>query len=225
VIELIVVDAGNTLGTFDSPGTKTVLTALSPLPDRVVHEEARRFLHTARELTDDVVNGVCNALLIDPADWPEPWPAAGFTAYDYTSTALAELAAIAPVVVLSNISVTCGPERMAQLVEQCAPHISRVYTSYGMGMRKPDRRLWHAIAADHDVAPDSIVHVGDHWANDIRGAVWAGCRAVYVNTRHVEEPPADQWPAGDAAGRVAVVPDLRGVPDVLRTWKQRAGAR
>lgn len=222
MVDLIVVDAGHTLGTFDKPGTHATLGELSRLSKTVIEEECRRFLHCAPALTEEVITGICNALLIDPQAWPRPWPARGFTAYPYTLRVLGELREIAPVVVLSNVAVTCGQGRMDELVKQCAPHIDRTYTSFAMGMRKPDRRLWHAISVEHGVRPERMVHLGDQWVNDVLGAVSAGCRAVLTNTRGSSTPSPEQWPVG--RDRIAVAADLRGTVDILRAWHEQDGA-
>lgn len=220
MIKLIVTDAGHTLGTFNRPGTHRMLMDLSPLPEHVVHEEARRWLHCAPGLTEGIIEGLCNALLIDPARWPRPWPALGFSAYSYTRSALAELSGIAPVVVLSNVPVTCGAHRMAEVRQQCAPYIVKTYTSFGFGMRKPDRRLWQAIGIEQSVEPEHMVHLGDQWNNDILGAVWAGCRAVYVNTRHSSVPSDDRWPP--QRERIAVADTLVSAVAHVRKWQEEA---
>ncbi|MGW4527884.1 HAD family hydrolase [Amycolatopsis sp. NPDC004378] len=214
MIRLIVADAGHTLGVF-SPGTADRLAELSPLPKAVVAEESRRVLHRTPELTEEHITDLCASLLIDRALWPDAWPPGEFTAYPYASAVLDDLAAIAPIVVLSNIPVTSGPGRMADLQAQL-PQVSRIYTSYGMRLRKPDFRLWQAIAADHGCSVGELVHLGDQFANDIRGAAFAGCRAVYVNTRQRPAPPPEQWPAGP--DRIGAADDLRGVPPIITAW-------
>jgi FMN phosphatase YigB (HAD superfamily) len=215
VIELIVVDAGHTLGVF-RPGTADLLEQLSPLPRHVIAEESRRVLHRTPVLTDEHVADLCAALLIDPATWPTTWPRGEFDAYPYASTVLNHLTTtVAPVVVLSNIPCTSGPGRMADLQEQL-PQVSAVYTSYGMRMRKPDHRLWESIAADHGCTTEHMVHIGDQFTNDVLGAVFAGCRAIYVNTRGHDAPAVEQWPVGPE--RIGVAGDLSGVPAILDAW-------
>lgn len=214
MIRLIVADAGHTLGVF-APGTADRLTELSPLSREVVAEESRRVLHRTPELAEEHIADLCAALLIDRDEWPAVWPRGEFTAYPYAAAVLDELAAIAPVVVLSNIPVTSGPGRMADLQAQL-PQVSRVYTSYGMRMRKPDFRLWQALAADHGCSTGELVHIGDQFTNDVCGAVFAGCRGVYVNTRQRPAPPVEQWPA--APDRIGAAEDLRGVPPIITAW-------
>lgn len=216
-IRLLVFDAGHTLGRFTGPSSSGVLDQLSPLPKHVVAEESRRLLHRKPELTADDVLDLCGSLLIDPARWPVEWPVGEFTAYPYTPAVLDELATElgVPVVVLSNIPFTVGRGRMAALQKQL-PQISRIYTSYDMRMRKPDPRLWQTITTDHGVRTDETVHIGDQFSNDVLGAIRAGCRAIYVDTRDMPAPPEDEWPAG--TDRIGLGRDLRDVPALLRQW-------
>lgn len=219
MIRLVVVDVGHTLGVFGKPSSTDVLKSLSPLPEHVIREEERRVLHRAPELTNEVIQDICDALLIPRSQWPETWPAGRFTAFDYTMTVLAELTLLAPVAALSNIGVTCGPGRMSSLREQCGDLLSGVFTSYELRCRKPAPWLWRHIADRYGVPVQDLVHVGDLWHNDICGAITAGARAIFLTrTRHRAQqvPPPQDWPAG--ADRIAVVDDLRQVPGVIQAW-------
>lgn len=221
MIRLIVFDAGHTLTEFQPPGTDDLLTPLTRLPRERVHEEARRFLHecpNVPEAIDAALDRLCGALMIDRSALPDPWPEGRAAAYPYAREVLRMLRAVtgAPMVVLSNVPVTTGPGRMRDLRDQLDPYIVGTYTSYTMGVRKPDALLWRAIAEDHDVTDmDEIVHVGDQWRNDVEGAVYAGCRAIHVATRQAPPSEAD-WPAGH--DRVGAAEDLRGIVDIIRTW-------
>ena len=223
MVGLVVLDVGNTMGRFSTPSAADVLVPLSPMPPEVVHEEVRRVLHRAPALTDDVVNDICESLLISPWDWPTPWPDSRFTVFDYTVPVLRELVKLAPVVTLSNIAVTCGPQRMHDLHRQCGELIREIYTSHKMGYRKPASWLWRYIADENGVHVRDAVHVGDLWHNDICGAIAAGARAILVTGTRDEPrvvPPQNEWPAGP--DRIAIVDDLRGVPDVIARWHNAA---
>lgn len=216
MISLIVTDVGHTLGTFAGPSTAEFLRALSPLDLATIAEETRRVLHRQRALTAEHITDLCAALLIDPDSWPDPWPTSGFEPFPYTNAALADLKSIAPIEALSNLPVTTGPSRMKALAAACGHHIDRIHTSYQRGMRKPDHRLWRAIAIERGVRPEDIVHIGDQWHQDILGAVAAGCRAIHVNTGHRPVPPPHTWPAGQ--DRIGLADNLRGALDILRQW-------
>lgn len=212
MVELIVVDAGNTLGVCTGPNTTDVLAERTLLPRNEVAEQERRILHR-NPLTEDLISGLCYELHIDPTRWPLPWPHTGFEVYDYTKAALAELAAIARIVVLSNMDSASGPARIKQLAEQCDPHITAIWTSYGLGTRKPDPRLWRRLADVYEVDPRNVVHIGDSWVPDVHGPIRAGCHAIYLETREAA-PDLNNWPEG--LGLITVARNLQhAVADVV----------
>ena len=53
---------------------------------------------------------------------------------------------------------------------------------------KPDPRSYRAICAALNVSPNEAVMVGDHWRNDVAGAVAAGLRAVWYNPAGLAPP-------------------------------------
>lgn len=207
---LITVDVGYTLGTSAKPGPPMLLRELAAAPE-FADEVDRNILHVSPAVTDEVKAVVCERLLIDPGHWPAEWPVGGFTAYPGTGAALARLAALGPVVALSNISVLSGPRRMADLRSQCGAHLAAVYTSYRLRARKPQLRCWTTVARDFGVHVGDIVHIGDRVPQDILGALHAGCRAaILTNTRGV---PVEEAVRDDP--RVTVVADLAAAADVL----------
>lgn len=210
MIKLLVFDAGHTLGRFSGPGTE-LLTQLSPFPWSVLKEASRRFFHTNPVPTRELVENFCEAVHIDPARFPASWDGGAFTPFPYAADAVTELveATGAAAVVLSNIPCTTGPARMRSLTSHF-PMIDRVYTSYELGARKPDRRLWWSIAANHGVEPGEILHIGDEWISDVWGSVHAGCRAVFLAGTRSDNaaPPDEEWPSRD---RVAIGQDLTDV--------------
>lgn len=56
-------------------------------------------------------------------------------------------------------------------------------------VHKPHPELFLRAAARLGVSPQNCVFVGDHPVNDIQGALGAGMRAIYINTRHLDEHP------------------------------------
>lgn len=216
-----VFDAGGTLGRFTRPSARDILRELSVIgkdEDRAFDEAYRRTLHCSPVLAEDVILSACGALLIERADWPRPmtWHRGGFELFRYTRQVLADLQAVyqVPMVVLSNVPVTYEP-RMRDLQNQLSPYISRVYTSYEQGMRKPDPRLWWSIARDLDVEPGRIVHVGDQWTNDVLGAWKAGCLSIHLAARHAP-PPQATWPDGVGPNVVKLGTNLCDVLPALR---------
>ncbi|WP_420595986.1 HAD family hydrolase [Deinococcus sp.] len=53
---------------------------------------------------------------------------------------------------------------------------------------KPDPRSYRAVCTALDVSPGQAVMIGDHWRNDVAGAVAAGLRAVWYNPAGLEPP-------------------------------------
>lgn len=205
MIKLITVDAGHTLGVCTGPCTTDILAGLSQLPRELVADAERRLLHRGY-LAEERIAELCTVLHIDPERWPRPWPRVGFEVYDYTRAALCDLAAIARVVVLSNMDSASGPELVRLVDEQCDPYLDDIWTSYSLWRRKPDPELWRHLAKVYNTDPAAIVHIGDNWANDVHVAIQAGCHAVYVETRE-PAPDVREWPRG--AGRIAVAENLR----------------
>jgi FMN phosphatase YigB (HAD superfamily) len=102
---------------------------------------------------------------------------------------------------------------MTQLIDACRPYITDTWASYGIGFRKPDPRLWMHLGKVYGVAPDTIVHIGDRWPQDVHGPIRAGCHAIYVETREAA-PDLHAWP--DGSGRIAVAKNLQhAVADVV----------
>lgn len=107
---LITVDVGHTLGEFDRPGTADILREIAEAPTHAA-EVDRTLLHVVPELTPGIARHVRELLLIPDHAWPDTWHTGGFTPYPGTLAALPRLAAIAPVVALTNVSCIAGPRR------------------------------------------------------------------------------------------------------------------
>jgi FMN phosphatase YigB (HAD superfamily) len=214
--ELIVVDIGSTLGTFTGPSVKDVLIDLCPwghLNPAQVQYRVQSILHVSPELTEEVIQRVCDALLIDRADWPSPWPPGGFRSYPGIGSIVAALAQVAPVVALSNLSVT-GVDRIAAVERHLGRHLSAIYTSYGLGGRKPERWLWRHIAQLHDTTPERVVHCGDRWIEDVLGAADAGAHAVWIPST-LDAPAHDALP--HLRDRITTARDLSTLVDLITT--------
>ncbi len=66
-------------------------------------------------------------------------------------------------------------------------HLDAVVVSDEIGIRKPRREIFEAIAHALDVRPHEILHVGDNLVADIQGAAQLGMRTVWL-TRQVADP-------------------------------------
>ena len=83
-----------------------------------------------------------------------------------------------PVGVLSN-----SEGRLAELLEELGWNavFSSIVDSGRLPFEKPDPRIFSHAAAMLGVAPPSLVHVGDAWEADVRGALDVGARAIYFS--------------------------------------------
>jgi HAD superfamily hydrolase (TIGR01549 family) len=87
-----------------------------------------------------------------------------------------------------------------------ATYVDVLVTSEGVGVAKPDPRIFEVALAEAGATRDEAVMIGDAWATDIDGAKAAGVRAVWLNRFGARRP--------DPA-----VPELRSLEstaDVLR---------
>ncbi|MBR5135032.1 MAG: riboflavin biosynthesis protein RibF, partial [Clostridia bacterium] len=63
------------------------------------------------------------------------------------------------------------------------PLLDAVLVSMDEGVHKPNPELFRRAAARLGLSPSQCVFVGDHPVNDIEGAIGAGMRAVFIDTR------------------------------------------
>ena len=52
-----------------------------------------------------------------------------------------------------------------------------------IGLSKPSREMFLITARSMNVHPEEVVHIGDDLLNDVRGAQWAGMKAVWISTQ------------------------------------------
>lgn len=99
------------------------------------------------------------------------------------------------------------------------PYFSPVMSSARAGARKPDPRLFQAVATEWYLDPANLVVVGDGLAADIAGARAAGMRGVLV---HRDANPDNAGYAGDDApdAALAAIADL---PVLIAHWHTASG--
>ena len=89
-----------------------------------------------------------------------------------------------------------------------------VIVSADLGVIKPHPRLFAAAREGlSNIAPETIVHIGDDWDADILGAGAAGMQTVY--TRQWRAVPDKRYGTGDYKP-LAEIDDLRELPELLR---------
>lgn len=102
-------------------------------------------------------------------------------AYPGVPEALARLAARWPLLALTN-----GNADLAR--QPYGRHFLGVLSAREFGAGKPDARIFHEAARRLGVAPAEVLHVGDDWLLDVRGARGAGLQAAWVRHAHAPEP-------------------------------------
>ncbi|QWF78686.1 HAD family hydrolase [Amycolatopsis sp. CA-230715] len=215
-VNLITIDIGNTLGEFTGRSTTDRLRELSRLNEIAPHrtvEAVRALLHRAPELTEDLVCQVCQRLLIPYDLFPANW-GRGYVPYPDASATLAGLREVAPLVALSNMAVTGGPERVAAVRAAHGDELEEVYPSYRLGGAKPEPWLWQMIADRRGVNVSDVVHIGDRLDADVYGPFFAGARAV-----HLRKEGSTVYPpfSGD---HIRTVFRLSDAVQVVRGWAE-----
>jgi HAD superfamily hydrolase (TIGR01549 family) len=120
---------------------------------------------------------------------------------------VAELAARrVPLGIVSN-----SEGRLSELLSELGlrERFACVADSGVLGVEKPDARIFHWAAERLGVETREIVHVGDAWEADIRGALDVGARAVWFG-------PTDQRALPP---RVAACSNAREVRLALARWR------
>lgn len=131
---------------------------------------------------------------------------ATYRLYEEVPEVLAELGRLGiQVGVVSNWSEVL-PELLADL--GLDEHLGFIIVSADLKAEKPERAIFERALFRAGVPAAETVHVGNHFEHDVRGALNAGMRAVWID-RAAEG-------IGDREG-VPVVPDLRGLLELLGT--------
>ncbi|MFD3905692.1 HAD family hydrolase [Streptomyces californicus] len=208
-------DVGYTLGEPSGTTLTQRLVELSPLPAREAKRIAQRILHTLGPSTGTRgPQTVCAALGIAPSDFPHDHRPPAFALWPGAVDAVARIARVVPVVTLSNVSH--WDERETDVAALLAPHLRAHHPSWRIGFAKPDPRAVKTVARLHDRDPAEMLHVGDSLDYDVRGALAAGARALWITSY----PPSAEALRllAEHPGRVTVVPDLaRAVRHIEQT--------
>jgi putative hydrolase of the HAD superfamily len=80
-----------------------------------------------------------------------------------------------------------------------AHYFSQSYSARELGVAKPEAAIFHAVCERENLAPEQILHVGDHPENDIVAACTAGMIAVWVNREGKEWPLEGECPVDTVA--------------------------
>ncbi len=124
--------------------------------------------------------------------------------YDDTLDALQRLAGRFPLLGLTNGNADLDRIGLAPWFQGCV-------SARGLGVAKPDARIFlHACDALR-CAPAQVLHVGDDFELDVVGAVNAGLQAVWLR----RDPVPDQVPMAALAGRYRTLNNLTALADAL----------
>jgi FMN phosphatase YigB (HAD superfamily) len=179
--QIISVDVGGTLGYGERPGLTSTLEHHSPLPSTEVRTIIREHLHTAPEITEQVVSEVCAMLDIPTRLFPYELAGSALHLFPDAIPALKSLRDLAPVVTLSNVTrmeldtnLTC-PE--------LNPWVAAQFPSCRTGYAKPDGRAFEAVSAQLGIDMSNMVHIGDSWECDVLGALAVGATAIWLSSK------------------------------------------
>ncbi len=95
------------------------------------------------------------------------------------------------------------------------PWLSPVFTSAGLGTRKPLREVFDLVLSRWGLPAESVVMVGDTLSADVAGAHVAGMRAVLITTGE-EKLKVEPGPPIIPDARIAALSQL---PELLERWK------
>ncbi len=114
---------------------------------------------------------------------------------------------------LSNATDDLFVQRLVNRLD-LRPWLSPTFSSAGLGLRKPKREPFDLILSRWNLAPASIVVVGDTLNADILGAHNSGMQGILIT--------ADEAPRNDEH-RETIMPDgtiaaLGGLPGLIETW-------
>ena len=104
------------------------------------------------------------------------------------------------------------------------PPFRTIVTSCEVGRRKPDPEIFREASRRLSLRPEEIVHVGDRWDLDVKGALAAGCGAVLYRGLWPLYPPGeaeDTPPPTRVPADVRIVDRLSEILD-LGSWEVSA---
>ena len=137
------------------------------------------------------------------ADWPE------LHAIEGARAALENLAGKYRLVIATNAmdSDSAKVQEANQRVGMDG-FFQNIYTAREMGVSKPEKSYFQAIATDLSADPSELLMIGDGYQNDVLGAIHAGWSAVWFNPHH--QPCTSLTPMHNAE-----IDDMTALPETL----------
>jgi putative hydrolase of the HAD superfamily len=127
-----------------------------------------------------------------------------FNPYPESEAVMQELRAMGlPLYVVSNWDI-----QLARVLEDLGwtDYFDGAVVSAVLGVEKPEGEIFEEALRISGVERDRVVHVGNDPKTDVGGASEAGLDTVFVDRRGV----------GKAPGATYVIPDLGGLPEIVR---------
>ncbi len=78
------------------------------------------------------------------------------------------------------------------------------------GVKKPDSGIFQYLIKTSNIQPNEILHIGDHWEDDIVGAQQAGLHALWIN------PEQAAWPGEPQMRPKGIISDISEAPAYIR---------
>jgi putative hydrolase of the HAD superfamily len=127
-----------------------------------------------------------------------------WTLFDDVEPTLSELAIHGVgVAILSNGLISQQAAKLETV--GLAARVGPLFTAEGLGVAKPDPQAFSRVCAELELAPDSVLHVGDLYEVDVVAARLAGLDAVHLD--RYDEGPHEE---------LCRITTLRDLPALLR---------
>jgi putative hydrolase of the HAD superfamily len=234
-IKAVFLDAGSTLFQHrrSRPETYLAIAQAHGLPDLEVDSIEASMQHAFLDLPDTVDGNfryslawfwAFNQRVLGECGMPEDQlPGAHEALLEYfADPSTYELFPEVPKVLetLSNHGMQVGvvsnwSEHLPELLQDLgiADHFSFIVTSADLRTEKPNRAIFERALFRAGVAAEETVHTGDHFERDVRGALNAGMRAVWLDRT---------GEGGTDREGVPVIPELGGLLALLEAQPNAA---
>ncbi|MBF6259876.1 HAD family hydrolase [Nocardia farcinica] len=201
-------DVGGTLGSSSVPSVSSRLRSASQRPPDETRDIIREQLFTLPEISSVTMAEICymlgieSALLFDFDSGEDK-----FIPYRHAIDVVRELSYYGTVITISNVSAIDLDMKQLRLLFE--PWVTDFFPSCRTGCVKPDRRAFDFACNAVGASVEAMIHVGDSWQCDVKGALAAGARPIWISRgRPMPERMEDDT--------VMVATDLRQVVPLIQ---------
>ncbi|MFF0493933.1 HAD family hydrolase [Nocardia sp. NPDC004068] len=207
---IIGLDVGGTLGTSSSPSLASRLRNASTLSSDETKKIIREQLYTLPELSNAALMEICRLLGVEQE---VEMRAGSFVPDSSALDVVKQLSYYGTVITLSNVSaLDLDIDNLRRLFR---PWISDFFPSCRTGYVKPDPTAFQSACGRIGGSVDMMIHVGDSWQCDVKGALCAGATPIWIS--HDRPVPEQVEP-----GTVLIATELRQVVPLV---EQIVGSR